>query len=131
MSEIRPNREQFLELIHAPDEGPVVMLNLLKFKERSDDGGGRGVDEYNRYGEAVTKMVEARGGTLLWQGRADQILIGDADESWDAVALVRYPSRKAFVEMATSQEYEQAHEHREKGLERTVLIACTERVSKL
>ena len=32
MSAIRPNKAQFLELMNAPDEGPVVMLNLLKFK---------------------------------------------------------------------------------------------------
>ena len=46
-------------------------------------------------------------------------------------ALVQYPSRKDFVEMVSTPEYEQAHEHRESGLERTMLIACTERVSRL
>jgi len=40
---------------------------------------------------------------------------------------VQYPSRKAFIDMSTSKEYESAHEHRESGLERTVLIACTPR----
>ena len=40
MSAIRPNKEQFLELMNAPDDGPVVMLNLLKFKAAGDDGGG-------------------------------------------------------------------------------------------
>ena len=71
-------------------------------------------------------MVEARGGKVLWMGRADQVLIGDADANdWDSVALVQYPSRKAFIEMVTTPEYEKAHEHRESGLERTVLIACT------
>ena len=121
MSAIRPNKEQFIELMNAADDGPVVMLNLLKFKPRE------GASEYGKYGDAVTKMVEARGGKLLWLGKADQILIGDPEESWDSVALVQYPSRKAFIEMTTSKEYESAHEHREAGLERTVLIACTPR----
>ena len=76
-------------------------------------------------------MVEARGGKVLWMGRADQILIGDESQGWDSVALVQYPSRKAFIEMVSTPEYEQAHEHRESGLERTVLIACTERVNRL
>jgi uncharacterized protein (DUF1330 family) len=131
MSAIRPNRDQFLELMHAPDDGPVVMLNLLKFKARADDGEGTGAEAYSRYGDAVVEMVEARGGRVLWMGRADQILIGDPSEDWDSVALVQYPSRKAFIEMTTSDDYEKAHEHREAGLERTVLIACTERVSRL
>jgi uncharacterized protein (DUF1330 family) len=121
MSAIRPNKEQFLQLMNAPDEGPVVMLNLLKFKPRE------GASEYGKYSDSVVKMVEARGGKLLWLGKADQVLIGNADEPWDAVALVHYPSRKAFIEMTTSKEYESAHEHRDAGLERTMLIACTPR----
>ena len=131
MSAIKPNKAQFLELMAAPDEGPVVMLNLLKFKESAGSGAGSGASEYAKYGDAAVQMVEARGGKVLWMGRADQILIGDAAEGWDSVALVQYPSRKAFVEMVSTPEYEQAHEHRESGLERTVLIACTERVNRL
>lgn len=132
MSAIRPNKQQFIELMQAPDEGPVTMLNLLKFKEQAGDGSGNsGAAEYGKYGDAVVQMVEARGGKVIWMGRADQILIGDPEESWDSVALVQYPSRKDFIEMVTSPEYEGAHEHREGGLERTVLIACTERFSRL
>ncbi|HWS45560.1 MAG TPA: DUF1330 domain-containing protein [Acidimicrobiia bacterium] len=122
MSAIRPNQAQFLELMNAPDEGPVVMLNLLKFKPRA------GAAEYNKYGSSAVKMVEDRGGKLLWMGKVDQTLIGDIDaDDWDAIALVQYPNRKAFIEMTASQEYGAAHEHRESGLERTVLLACTPR----
>ena len=121
MSAIRPNKEQFLELMNAPDEGPVVMLNLLKFKPRE------GVSEYNKYGESAVQMVEARGGKVLWMGKVDQTLIGPVDDVWDAFALVQYPSRKAFVEMTSTKEYDAAHEHRESGLERTLLLACTQR----
>lgn len=125
-SAIRPNREQFVELASSPDEGPVVMLNLLKFKARAEGEAGSGADAYKRYGEAALKMVEEQGGRVLWQGRADQILIGDPEQGWDSVVLVEYPSRKAFIEMVTIPKYESAHEHREAGLERTVLVAMTE-----
>jgi uncharacterized protein (DUF1330 family) len=126
MSAIRPNKDQFIELMNAPDDGPVVMLNLLKFKPR----GGQG--EYNKYGDSVSKMVEERGGKMLWVGKVDQTLIGDIDANdWDAIALVQYPSRAAFIEMTTSKEYDGAHEHREGGLERTVLLACTQRGGSL
>ena len=122
MSAIRPNKQQFLDLMNASDEGPVVMLNLLKFKPRD------GASDYNQYGNSVVQMVEARGGKVLWLGKVDQTLIGDLDaDAWDAVALVQYPSRKAFIDMTTSKEYDAAHEHRESGLERTVLLACTPR----
>ena len=130
MSAIRPNRQQFKELIDAPDDEPVVMLNLLKFKPSADTGESSGASEYAKYGDSVVQMVEDRGGKVLWMGHADQILIGDPGDGWDSVALVEYPSRKAFIDMVTTPEYESAHEHRESGLERTVLIACTERARR-
>ncbi|MCU1426320.1 MAG: hypothetical protein JWL83_320 [Actinomycetia bacterium] len=124
MSAIRPNRDQFVALMGAPDDGPVVMLNLVKYKERADDGNGSGGDAYRRYGDQAVQMVEARGGKVLWAGQAEQVLIGNPSEDWDAVFVVQYPSRAAFVEMVTTPEYEKAHEHREAGLERTTLLAC-------
>ena len=130
-SSIRPNKEQFVELASSRDEGPVVMLNLLKFKARAEGEAGSGADAYKRYGEAALKMVEEQGGRVLWQGRADQILIGDPEQGWDSVVLVEYPSRKAFIEMVTKPKYEEAHEHREAGLERTQLVAMTEQYRAL
>ena len=120
MSDITPNAAQFKALAEAAakDDGPVVMLNLLKFRS----GGGAG--EYGRYGETATSMVERLGGRVLYIGRVDQVLIGNEDANdWDAIAVVEYPSRQAFIDMVSKPEYRQAHEHREGGLERTVLIA--------
>ncbi|MGQ0824543.1 MAG: DUF1330 domain-containing protein [Actinomycetota bacterium] len=107
------------------------MLNLLKFKTRTDDGAATGGEEYQKYGDAVVQMVEARGGKVIWQGRAEQVLIGDATKDWDSVVLVQYPSRKAFVEMTTSDAYERTHGHREAGLERTIVVACSPRIDRL
>ena len=117
-SPITPNLDQFQALTAAPDEGAVVMLNLLKFKEG-------GADTYFRYGDAAIGMVEERGGRVLWSGRAEQVLIGDPAADWDVVVLVEYPSRAAFVEMVSSPEYLEAHADREAGLERTVVLACS------
>jgi uncharacterized protein (DUF1330 family) len=102
------------------------MLNLLKFKKRATGEEGTGADAYRRYADAVVKMVEARGGKVLWSGRATHVLIGSEADKWDAVALVQYPNPSAFLEMATSSEMHDIHGHREAGLERTVLIACRE-----
>lgn len=125
MTPITPNREQFEQLAQEPDEGPVVMLNLLKFKAKASDGSGSGAAAYGRYGDAAVEMIEARGGKVLWAGRGKQILIGDPAEDWDHVLLVQYPSRKGFIEMVTTPEYDEAHQHRESGLERTVVVACS------
>ena len=116
-SAITPNLDQFQALSAAPDEGPVVMLNLLKFKPGGEDA-------YLRYGDAAKEMVEERGGRLLWSGRAEQVLIGDPAADWDVVVLVEYPSRSAFIEMVWSPEYLQAHADRDAALERTIVVAC-------
>jgi uncharacterized protein (DUF1330 family) len=126
MSAITPNAAAFRELAASKDEGPVVMLNLLKFKARADSGDVSGRESYNRYSRDVKPMVEALGGRIIWHGRAEQLLIGDESQEWDAVALVEYPSRKAFIEMATSKQMGNIHHNREAGLDRTVLIACRE-----
>ncbi len=131
MTRITPNREQFEQLAGAPDDGPVVMLNLLMFKEHADGAASSGMEEYRRYGDAAVEMIEARGGKVLWSGRGEQILIGDPADEWDAVLLVQYPSRKAFIEMVTAPEYDDAHKHREQGLERTVVVACAPTIDRI
>ena len=126
---ITPNEDQFVQLAadSSTKPGEVVMLNLLKFSEQADDGGGgSGEDAYGRYREQALKMIEEQGGRVLWAGHQDQVLIGDEEaDSWDAVALVSYPSRQAWLDMVAQEKYQEAHQHREGGLDRTVLLAMT------
>jgi uncharacterized protein (DUF1330 family) len=128
---ITPNADQFQELASRRDEGPVVMLNLLKYKRRADGGDLTGQEEYRSYGDAAVAMIEERGGSVLWAGRADQVLIGDPTEDWDHVLLVQYPSRAAFLDMVGQPAYQEAHRHRESGLERTLVVACTPRLDRI
>lgn len=132
---ITPNADQFAELAASPDDQPVVMLNLLKFKAKADtDTTGpdqTGAESYRSYGDVAVKMIEERGGSVIWAGRADQILIGDASQDWDQVLLVQYPSRAAFLDMVSKPEYLEAHEHRESGLERTIVVACTPALDRI
>jgi len=122
---ITPNTAQFTEYAEHGRDGEVVMLNLLKFKDLAGDGEGTGAEAYGRYGDAVTEMVESQGGRMVWIGRAEHVFIGDVDANdWDAVALVSYPSRQAFLDMVATAEYGEIHRHRESGLERTVVIGC-------
>ncbi|HUE07571.1 MAG TPA: DUF1330 domain-containing protein [Acidimicrobiales bacterium] len=129
---ITPTREQFTEFAHGRSEGEVVMINLLHFAETDaepDAGAGSkattGASAYRDYSDQVVKMVESRGGKVIWTGRPENVLIGDSEaDDWDLVALVSYPSRAAFIDMVTSPKYEEAHTHRERGLDRTVLLAC-------
>ncbi|MGE0679486.1 MAG: DUF1330 domain-containing protein [Candidatus Binatia bacterium] len=115
MNSLLPKPEAAQAFLSNADKGPVVMLNLLKFKA---DGGE---EAYGKYAEAVGKIVASHGGKVIYAGRAAELMVG-ADE-WDAVALVQYPTRKALIEMFNSPEYQAIHHYREEGLERTVLYA--------
>jgi uncharacterized protein (DUF1330 family) len=115
-----------------PDEAPVVMLNLMRFREKSLDGKGSGWDAYLRYSALAIKLIKARGGTITWTGTAEAVALGvAADNQWDYVALVRYPSRVAFIDMMTSPEYAQANVERDNGCATHTIIAIRETYNKL
>lgn len=111
---------------------PVVMLNLMRFRDRSRDGDGSGWDAYLRYSAITVPMIKARGGTLLWTGKAKAVALGPhAGNEWDFVALVFYPTVAAFLDMMTSEAYErEADPHRVNGCAEHVIIATGEVYSK-
>lgn len=114
-----------------PDEGPVVMVNLVRLRERSLDGNGSGWDAYKRYSAIVIKMIKARGGTVLWAGHRDTVALGRVyGHQWHYVVLIRYPSRAAFLDMMTSAEYAAANTHRVNGAAEHVILAMRESYSK-
>jgi uncharacterized protein (DUF1330 family) len=113
-------------------QGPVVMVNLMRFHDRSLDGDGSGWDAYLRYSALTVPMIKARGGTLLWTGDAKAVALGRQDgNEWDYLALVYYPSVAAFIDMMTSRDYEtQCDPHRRNGCAEHVIIATAEAYSK-
>jgi uncharacterized protein (DUF1330 family) len=113
-------------------DGPVVMVNLMRFRERSLDGCGSGWDAYLRYSALTVPMIKARGGTLLWTGDAKAVALGEPDgHQWDYLALVYYPTVVAFIDMMTSKDYEQRCDpHRTNGCAEHVIIAAKEAYSK-
>jgi uncharacterized protein (DUF1330 family) len=114
MSPIKSNDEEFRRFANNPNQGPVVMLNLLKFKPR-------GAADYVSYTKVAGPAVAKVGGEVLYMGKANELLNGD--EVWDYVLLIQYPSRKAFLQMINDPEYLRAHEYRLQACERAVLYA--------
>ena len=123
-----PEPEQIAELMSGPEETPVVMVNLLSFKKDADGGneGMSGEESYMRYGGNMRKFAESKGGRFIWSGRVDSMVIGASDADFQVVALVEYPSRKAFLEIASSPHVAEIGQDRVKGLAGQWLIATTE-----
>jgi uncharacterized protein (DUF1330 family) len=122
-----PTAEQIEEFLAGPADQPVVMLNLLKFKERADDThpGMTGRDAVMLYSTAMREFVEARGGSFVIAADIDSQVIGDGD--FDFVAIMRYPSRQKFLELAGDPEIARTiMPHRDAGLESQWLFAMTE-----
>ena len=63
-------------LKEAGHHGPIVMVNLMRFRKHSLDGDGSGWDAYLRYSALTVPMIKARGGTLLWTGDAKALALG-------------------------------------------------------
>jgi uncharacterized protein (DUF1330 family) len=125
---IHPTQDQIQQLVSSDDDGPFVMLNLLRFKDRADgiDEGLSGAEAYARYSVATEQFLRAVGGHLVHAIAPRQSVIGPTEPEWDLVLLVQYPSRAKFIEMATNPEYLKIHAHREAALADSRLIACSE-----
>jgi uncharacterized protein (DUF1330 family) len=103
----------------GPD-GPVVMLNLLRFRP----DGGR--ESYMRYVEHLGRRINARYGLeVVYLGDGAPALVAEDGQAWDTVALVRYPNRQAFVDMVRDPEYRAGAHFRSEALVETVLQPTT------
>ena len=123
---IQPTAEQIRALHDSDLDTPVVMLNLLRFRDRTEDDDDTGRASYAKYGDRIRSMLEATGARVLWQGRGDSVVIGDDADDWDAVILVEYPSRAKFLEMVSRPDYQEQSSHRTSALADSRLVACTE-----
>ena len=128
---VLPKGEQLQALIGMGGDKPISMLNLLKFKDRAEyDAPGEpemtGREAYDRYARVMAPLVLSHGGRLRFSGKADAMVIGEVGELWDAVAIMEYPSRAAFVAIATSPEVQEIGRHRKAGLAGQLLIQCSE-----
>lgn len=121
---VNPSEAQVASLVGSDDESPIVMVNLLRFKEQADgiDEGMTGAEAYAIYGANIQKYLEGVGGQVLLAVACEESIIGPEAAEWDMVILVRYPSRQAFVKMITDPGYLKEHEHRMAGLAETRLI---------
>lgn len=103
----------------ADDEGAVYMLNLMKYRGEADYGGaetgvsGREADD--RY--APVDVLAAIGATVCFT--ADVV---ESSDDWDRVAVVRYATRRSFIEMQARPDFKAKHVHKEAGMDHTIVM---------
>ncbi len=116
-----PSMEQATAFFGSPENGPFVMVNLLKFKDKAEYADGSdanltGAEAYARYGKAVQACLTSVGGRQVYAGPVTGLMLGEVEELWDMVALAEYPSLAAMQAMVTSPEYQAIEHHRKAGL---------------
>lgn len=129
--DVEPRPEQLAELAaHRPD-GPIVALNLNRYRERAayppgtPDADVSGREAYLRYGIVALQAILSVGGRILWATEGRNVAIGTADDHYDEVVAVWYPSRAAFLRLEELPGYREAFElHRRASIERAVLLLC-------
>jgi uncharacterized protein (DUF1330 family) len=114
---VEPTREDVGRFLAEDDGGPVVMLNLMRFA--GDDGRA----SYMRYAGEAGPALQRVGAQVLYAGDCSTMLVGPDAHDWDAVLVVRYPSRAAFREMVEDPSYQAILRLRSEGLEAAVLQA--------
>ena len=128
---VEPTNEQLAAFIADDPGGPIVMLNLLRYREVADYAEApdlapaspiSGHEAYQRYSEGVLPILAGIGGGIELFGPCHGTLIGPADEAWDEIVLVRYPDTAAFVGMVSSAEYQAITGHRTAALADSRLV---------
>ncbi|MDC0148148.1 DUF1330 domain-containing protein [Alphaproteobacteria bacterium] len=130
---VYPTKEQIMGFFEEGKNETIYMVNLLKFKEKAEYEDGRktdlsGVQAYKIYGEAVEQLLETLGGSFVFGGNVERLMLGEVEELWDMVAIASYPSRAAMMEMMQSSEMQEISVHRTAGLAGQLNIETTNKL---
>jgi len=128
---LNPSREQIKSFMtDLPDDQPIVMVNLLKFKDKVEGTNLTGEEAYQEYADHFIPIANRLGAKVLWMGKPLMYVIGsEEDIEWDKMLLVEYPSKHQFYEMVKSPDYNA--DLRTRAIENSKLIPATSTYSIL
>ena len=115
--------------------GPVVMLNLLRFREIADysatpelapEAAISGAAAFQKYIEHTLPYLRETGGDLVFLASGGPFLIGPESERWDMVLLVRQHSADSFLAFASHGAYLAGIGHRTAAVEDCRLLPLTQ-----
>ena len=134
---VDPSPENFAHFKSLDRDTPILMLNQLLFKAVAAYPEGHmladkpmsGAEAYALYGETSGSIFQRVGGTIVWRGHFQGVVIGPNDEKWDTVFIARYPNAHAFLEMVTDPDYQLAVVNRQAAVQTSRLIRFAEHKS--
>lgn len=132
---LEPTQEAGRAFVMRRIAGPVVMLNLLRFRALADYSATpeiapaspiSGAEAYDLYVAHTMPHLAASGGELWFLGEGGPWLVGPAEERWDRAMLVRQASVEAFLAFAANEAYLAGIGHRTAALEDSRLLPLAE-----
>lgn len=124
-----PGEELLTSLAARKDDGPLVALNLNRYRKRAEyppgtpDAGVSGRAAYTRYGMVAVAAILSVGGRVLWAADAEEVAIGCDHDRYDEVVAVWYPNRRAFLRLPDYPGYLDAlNLHRHASIEHATLL---------
>lgn len=118
---VYPNKEQMAGFLEPGQDGPIYMVNLLRFKEKAEYQDGRetdlsGREAYDLYSKGVVQLLPEFGGSAVFKAEVSRLTLGEVEDLWDVVAIALYPSRQAMLDMMMSPKMQEIGVHRTAGL---------------
>ena len=92
---IKSNDEQIQQFMALALDGPIQMLNQIKFKPEG------GAEIYQEYFKNTRPVLEAVGGKMIFHAQGRQTVIGG--EEWDLVFIIEFPAKEAFFAMVSNE----------------------------
>lgn len=132
---LEPTQANGAALARRGVTGPVVMLNLLRFREVADYSATpdlappdpiSGAAAFDLYIQHSLPHLRASGGELLFLGKGGPWFIGPEGAGWDCAMLVRQASVQAFFDWAQDEAYLEGIGHRRAALTDARLLPLEE-----
>ncbi|MDP2292970.1 MAG: hypothetical protein Q8M22_17440 [Actinomycetota bacterium] len=122
------DRQYGMKLASTPpeDDGPVWMVNLMSYREKADYADGREADITGREADdayAPLGPLKAIGAEVVFLADVDTQFLNDTPK-WDRVGIVKYPTRRSFIEMQSRKDFQELHHHKEAGMAQTIVAGC-------
>ena len=125
MTHLSFDKEQYQAFCALERTGHIHMLNLVRLRAQAAYEDGRpatGAEAYAEYGRLTAPLLQKAGGSILWRGGMELMLIGPKEEAWDVCFVAAYPDAEAFLSMIKSDAYQAVVFHRQAAVEDSRLI---------
>lgn len=110
------------ELAEGSEDKPLVMLNINRYRPEVNFPVG---ETYNSYMDAITRSVEAIGGSVLWRVEVQGSVVGSFD-GFHEVLAVWYPNHQAFLDLPNAKGAKEMFRYRRTCVEEAHILELPE-----